>query len=238
MRIAKVLTVILLVLVVTAQVFGQKTTFTIGGSYWRGGLESEIGTSKESKASNMIGPYLNIRMGKMTIGGSMFFGAWDWSNEYRDMGFEGEYKEKRTDLNLSLGYSVHRYLSLFFAFKSMKLTEEMNLSYYDAWYGNIPLVDDSEYTGSFMGGGASLMLPFSGSPFFLFGSLAYLVNSGGDEIYKDINLLAYTAGLGISSRSGFSVMAGWRADEFKTKEHENYSLKINGIMATVAYTVR
>ena len=235
MKTVKILMGILLVLLATAQVFGQKTIVTIGGSYWRGALEYDVGDSKETKASNMIGPYLNIRSGKLILGGSMFFGSWDWSDEYQDMGYSGDYKEKRTDLNLSLGYSVHRNISLFFAFKSMKIKEDMDLT--EPWF-NTRYVDDSEYSGTFMGGGASLMFPFPRSPLFVFGSIAYLVNSGGDEMYKDINLLAYTAGLGISSRSGLSVMAGWRADEFQSKDDEGEPLKINGIMATVAFTIR
>ncbi len=238
MKTVKILMGILLVLLATAQVFGQKTIITIGGSYWRGGMEYEMEGNKETKASNMIGPYLNIRMGKMILGGSMFFGTWDWSKELEDWGAEGEDKVKRTDLNLSVGYSIHRNISLFFAFKNLKMKEEYDFTYHDYWYGDMQWVGDDESSGTFMGGGASLMFPFSRSPFFIFGSIAYLVNSGGDEMYKDINLLAYTAGLGISSRSGLSVMAGWRADEFQSKEDEDEPLKINGIMATVAFTIR
>ena len=92
----------IVLLAVAGSLFAQSgTVITIGGSYWRGASEFETGmldTKKETKASNLIGPYINIRFDKITLGGSWFFGTWDLSQE------SFKYKVKRSDLNLSLGY--------------------------------------------------------------------------------------------------------------------------------------
>lgn len=239
------MTILLFISMLAGFASGQtRTAITIGGSYWRGSIDYEGYFEKYSIASNMIGPYLNIRINKVSIGGSMFLGTFDFSSEtikeYAD--YYGVFEEdlditdklKRNDINLSLGYSLSRNISLFGAYKSLKMTSEWEVNY-------LGFVEEpketSDLTGSFIGGGLSAMFPLGRtSPLFIFGSVAYMPSSGGD--IEDVNLVAASFGLGFYDRSGFSIMAGYRTDEFQSKEDSEDALKIKGIMATVAYTIR
>lgn len=226
---------VMLIVLFLGNVVQAKTAVTIGGNYWRGNVKLDYGDGEFDKASNMIGPYINLRSDKLTLGISAFFGKYDFNDEWRDEGFEGKDEVSRTDINGSIGYSVARNMNIFFAYKSLSIKNEYDLS---GPYGYWDFSGEDEAKGSFIGGGLSLMFPFSGSPLFLFGSGAYLTSTGGD--FEDINLLAYTAGLGIYSRSGVSFMVGWRADSFKAKDDEidDEILKMDGIMASVAITLR
>ncbi len=225
---------IMLTALMFAKAVHAKTAVTIGGNYWRGNVDMEY--LDEKKSSNMIGPYLNLRSDKLTLGVSAFFGKYDFNDEIRDEGLEGKDEISRTDINVSAGYSVSRNVNLFLAYKSLTWKDEYEIS---GPYGYYNYSGEVEAKGAFMGGGLSLMLPFSGSPLFLFGSAAYFPVSTGDD-FEDISLFAYSAGLGIYSSSGLSVMVGWRADSFKAKDEEinDEVLKMDGLMASVAITLR
>jgi hypothetical protein len=218
-----------------------KPAVTIGGSYWRGAFETQslVTDKTETKAGNLIGPFLNIRFDKWTLGSSMFFGSYDFSE--KSEGFT--WKLKRSDLNLSLGYSVTPMLTLFGAYKNLKFTDEYSLDaagYYDPdtgeWISGESYSQTDEASGSFFGGGASVLFPFQNSPFFLYGSGAYL-KAGDSEKWNDI--VAWTAGLGLHNESGLSLTVGYRMDKHLDKESSNSeALKIGGITATLAYTLR
>jgi hypothetical protein len=218
-----------------------RPSITIGGSYWRGAFETQnIATDKtETKAGNLIGPFLNLRFDKWTIGSSMFFGTYDFSEPSE--GFT--WKLKRSDLNISLGYSVTPMLTLFGAYKSLKFTNEYSIDsagYYDPdtgeWISGNAYSDETSATGSFFGGGASVLYPFRNSPFFMYGSGAYLKASDSEK-WNDI--VAWTAGLGLHSESGLSLTVGYRMDKHLDKSNsESEALKIGGITASVAYTLR
>jgi hypothetical protein len=226
MRHSKVIAFILLVVIALgAGIIQAKTAFTIGGSYWLGTIEDDFFGDNISKSSNMLGPYLKIRMNRLTIGGSMFLGTYDLADEF-DIA-DLVLKLKRSDLNFSVGYSLSRMVSIFGAYKSLTWTMEA---------GQKGFTDEEDEDCTFTGGGISLMLPLTGSPFFLFGSGAYLMPS--DEDWE--NIFSWNAGIGFFDKSGFSIMVGYRSESFLADEEElaDAALEITGIMATVAYTIR
>jgi hypothetical protein len=224
----------------------SNTSVTIGGNYWRGTIKAEniTGDNTTDKASNLIGPFINVRFDKITLGGSWFFGSWDFSQS------DYTYKIKRNDLNFSLGYSINSNITLFGAYKILKLTEEfgwesMGITNRENTIWNVP----------YYGGGLSVTYPFPNSPLFLFGSAAYLTHakdkfditqydyfSEMDVTYEqkvDDNITSFTVGLGFRLNSGISILGGYRADSHKSKdENTGNNLKINGLMVTLAYTLR
>ncbi|NQT24288.1 hypothetical protein HQ585_02925 [candidate division KSB1 bacterium] len=246
----KAIVLVLFVVMVAGSVLGQSSTvITIGGNYWRGSSDFYMGDEEISKAANMIGPYLSMRFGNITLGGSVFWGTWDLSDDFADeMGdaFDNVVvKDKRQDMNFSLGYSISKNLSIFGAYKSLKIENEIAFDvtgyYYNYYNGYWGYIDDSydettEETYKFMGGGASMLFPFTNSPLFLYGSLSYLFAQ--DEDIKD--LFGYTFGAGMFSKSGLTLMVGYRAETFKADDEIEGSedWKINGITATLAYTIR
>lgn len=265
---------------VTVQVQAQ-TVFTIGGSYWRGNseFESPLYQTQFDKSSHLVGPYLNMRNGKWTLGGSIFWAGWDLADETEqdmqngmneiaedarrqnpgyDVEFDGtisaEHTVKRTDMNLSLGYSVTRNLSLFAAYKNLKFVEDFDLLIQGDWRisgtgsgstdeatspVDIHETDSGqEQNGSFIGGGATLMLPLTGSPFFLFGSANYM--TALTEDWK--NLVGYNFGVGYYDKSGVTFMVGYRADIFMDDDEDVMDVgdkaKVSGIMGTIAFTIK
>ncbi len=256
---------IVIILMFTGACFAQgKPAITIGGSYWLAALDYKESSDMniDIDPGNMYGPYLNLRLGKITIGSSIFLGGFKFNygnyimpvtvggysyDAYGDM-YVAEITDytptvKRTDINFSLGYNLTRRISIFGAYKSMKLSRDEETYtgdiytwdyIYDIYYyeGQGDITTESfELKGSYYGGGISLLLPFVNSPLFGFGSAAYLI--ANDENNSDIT--AVTAGLGYYSKSGLSIMAGYRADLSGEGEGQE---KINGFMATIAYTVR
>jgi predicted porin len=247
----RILVASLLCLLVAGAVFAQSNTVvTIGGNYWRGVMKMDAGTgdSENSKAGNLFGPYISVRFDKLSLGGSWFFGNWDFSQENYTA------KLKRSDLNLSLGYSLNSNLSIFGAYKILKLTTEIGSDLLD-----IKTRDNTVWNMPYVGGGLSLTYPFPNSPLFLFGSGAYLVNAKkemevtgydewtGDEYtfkqeVKD-KITTFTVGLGYRLESGISVLAGYRGDIHSSGDDSDNSddsgnLKINGLIVTLAYTLR
>jgi predicted porin len=221
------------------------TVVTIGGNYWRASMQAGgDDDSVDPKAGNLFGPYINVRMNRLSIGGSWFFGNWDFSENNYTL------KLKRSDLNLSVGYSLNSNLSLFGAYKILKLTTEM---------GSEDLgIDNQENTWwnmPYYGGGLSLTYPFPNSPLFLFGSGAYLVNAKDkmevteidpfteeeytyDQEVKD-KIKTFTVGLGYRMESGLSILGGYRADMHSSGESgSDDNLKVNGLIVTLAYTLR
>jgi hypothetical protein len=249
---------ILCVLAGMAPSYGQ-TSVTLGMHYWYSMLEvagaEEMGLSIDP--GNMFGPYLNLRIGKIILGSSLFFGTYTFN--WEDFGYEysdgsdwyffdfsnNSTSAKRQDMNFSVGFNLARYFNIFGAYKQQKLTysDEFN---YDAyiWNGSDYVYIESgsetieeETSIGYIGGGASAIVPFGArSPLFLFGSAAYLIAQDKDDIdYLDV--LAITAGIGFASRSGLSFMAGYRADMDMGGDEDTQG-KIHGFMATVAYTIR
>jgi len=224
----------------------SNTSITIGGNYWRGAIKAEsiTGDNTENKASNLFGPFVNVRFDKISLGGSWFFGNWDFSGD------NYKYKIKRNDLNLSLGYSIGSNVTLFGAYKILKLTEEFGSEVLD-----VDAQENVIWNVPYYGGGLSLTYPFPNSQLFLFGSAAYLTHAkdkleisqysewtGEYETYEqkvDDNITSFTVGLGFRLNSGLSILGGFRADNHKSKDNESgNNLKISGLMATLAYTLR
>ena len=239
----KVIAIVLCVLgLVAGSVFAQSSTvFSIGASYWRAALEYDQRALAEEfgdmsiDPGNLFGPYLNIRMGKLVLGGSMFVGSFnvDYGSLLEDYGVTSDMKIKRTDLNFSVGYSLARNLTLFGAYKDMTYKTEGTFTYQDSWSGTSQTItEEDEQKGSFVGGGLSLILPFSGSPLFAYGSAAYLAANNDD--WADITTV--TLGLGVSLQSNLSAMVGYRVDAMGDNQKDQE--KIKGVTATLAYTIR
>ncbi len=239
----KAIAILLVVLGLMAGSTMAQTVFSVGANYWRAALEydqAELGDISIDPG-NLIGPYLNIRSGKLVIGGSMSLGNFkmNYGDTFGDMfGMDVtvDAKVKRTDLNFSVGYSLSRNLTLFGAYKDQKYKFEGSISYEDPWTGETETEDFSdempEQKGSFVGGGLSLVLPFSSSPLFAFGSAAYLAANGDD--WGDITTVTF--GLGLATSSNISLMVGYRMDSMGNDEKDKE--KIKGVTATVAYTIR
>ena len=60
-------------------------------------------------------------------------------------------------------------------------------------------------------------------------------DQNGGEGDFDTNITALTVGVGFRSRSGLTLMVGYRADYSGEEEGEE---RIHGVMATAAFTVR
>jgi len=190
---------LVLMLAVFAAAGFSQSAFTIGGNYWRASPDFEFDMYQDTDMGdgNMIGPYINYRFGKLIFGGSLFFGNFKLSREvdaedyfdpydYYDWYYWGDYYNqidlesvkmeatlKRMDINGTIGYSVIRPVTVFAAFKSInsKLTD------YKINGEDEEDIDDFEYSGILIGGGISGVAVFPQSPFFLFGSFAFLTGS-------------------------------------------------------------
>jgi hypothetical protein len=245
---------ILLIVIVCSVILGSgvihsQTALTIGGHYWRAAPDLQTTVEGvEINPGNMYGPYLNLRIGKLTLGSSLFFGTFKFEFENTDFSFD----LSRKDMNFSLGYSILPRITIFGAVKILSYTGEKELSFIDEWGWEFIASYEQENKGTLYGGGISCVIPFTGSPVFLFGSAAYLIGTmewmesykedgweviGYDGEY-DTSIMAITGGIGFQTRSGLTFMVGYRADLSNVEEEDAGEEKIHGIMATAAYTIR
>lgn len=237
-----------------------KPVITIGGSLWNAKLEFEGDAygSMKAESGNWIGPYLNIRFGKLLLGTSMYFGKIPIkiASEESDISFD----LNRSDLNFSLGYSLTKNLTAFFAVKNASIKGDMtyppySFVYYDyygdPYYNTDDINMEMENKGTLLGGGLSGTYRFPQSPIFIFGSFAlltgplnstvsysYLGESFGEPIEQknDVNMTSYNGGIGFQTNSGFSILLGYRGETSSSKG--DATEKINGLMVTLAYTLR
>ncbi len=238
-----------------ATVFAQtrKASITIGGNYWNANLAlpEDIYQGITADPSNMVGPYLNMRFGNWLLGGSLFFGTFALHSGDAGTGFDMDIK--RNDQNFSFGYSLFKNLNVFAALKSVSYSadENMTTSYYDPYWGYQQGEGrvEMDNTGKLVGGGISSVVPFSKSPFFLYGSVAYLTGKmdysytmslGGtiaDLVSEKVNanLVSWGVGIGIQTASGISILIGYRMDNDSVEEAGEE--QISGLTATVAYTL-
>lgn len=238
-----------------------KTAFTIGGNYWHAqrGFSGEYWGDVKSKAGDMVGPYVNLRIGKWLLGSSMFFGAFSESSEHNPY---YNLDSKRSDLNFSLGYSIISNLNVFVAAKNLSFNgKDDDYSYYDTNLGtNIWHAErELENKGTMYGGGASGVFRFSRSPLFVFWSAAYLTGNikTSDKVYvenqvidfwggdfkADNELTALSGGIGIQTNAGISVLVGYREDLLKFNISESGTdwggkETLKGITVTLAYTLQ
>jgi hypothetical protein len=220
---------LLLILAAAGTVTAQtNTAITIGGNYWRAQWNVE-----GLEAGNMIGPYLNIRSGKLTLGGSLFTGTFK-AEDSEDMLVEG-LEAKRNDINLSVGYNLGRFFNVFGAYKHTKYTLTGSVPVYDPWLDEWSYEDaEEEFKGAYIGGGASIVFPFQNSPLFAYGSGAFL--AAQEEDWADIT--SVTVGLGFRTQAKVTVMVGFRSDMYSKLEDADESEKIQGLTASLAYTLR
>ena len=255
-RLAAGLMAILLVVSAATQ---TKPVITIGGSVWNAKWEAEGKDYEGMKADagTWVGPYLNIRVGKVLLGTSMYFGKIPIKGT-TNMEYEYSIDLSRNDLNFSLGYSLFDYLNAFFAVKNASIKGEDtfppgSLAWYDEFgtlnYNLIEIQREIENKGTLFGGGLSGTYRFPKSPIFLFGSFAILkgtmnfstvlTSAGGslnDEMDESVTLKSYNAGIGFQTGSGISILVGYRGEN--SSGEEGGEEKVKGIMATLAYTLR
>jgi hypothetical protein len=229
--------------------------FTVGGTLWHAkpSYSGDLYEDVTARAGNMIGPYLNVRMGNWLLGASMFFGSFKIEEEFDEGDFEIDMK--RNDLNFSLGYSVAKNLSLFGAVKNISVAGDQTdtFEYDDGYYYNeIDVETEMKNKGTLFGGGASTVFQFENSPLFLFGSAAYLTGTlkssfiqtvDGEEYYDydedvDRTLISWNMGIGYRAPSGLSLLLGYRGDTTTGADMDEGKENISGIMATVALTLQ
>lgn len=230
---------LLMAVVVAGSLFSQ-TGVTIGANYWN--AKPDLGLGLESgvklNSMHMYGPYVNVRSGKFSFGGSLFIGT--LKIEASDI-YDYEVSLKRSDINVSLGYSIFRGVTLFGAIKTF--TNKL-----EDWKINGQSIGDdpeNQEKGLLYGGGLSGVLPFSNSPLFLFGSLAYLTGSvtyEGDvaDVDYDRALLSFTGGIGYRMSPQLNLLVGFRSDatgDPEENEEENLE-KYRGIIVTLGYTLK
>ena len=235
-----------------------KPVVTIGGSVWnaKSEFEGDAYEGMKADAGTWVGPYLNIRMGKILLGTSMYFGKIPLkigTGGSEDVSID----LSRSDLNFSLGYSILNNLNAFFAVKNAKIKGDKTIPFTLGEYedfGNLIYYDTKwklENKGTLFGGGLSGTYRFPQSPIFLFASFALLkgtMNSNGSWTYQnedivpsnekdmDVTLKSFNGGLGFQTGSGISILVGYRGEN--SSGEGGGEEKVNGIMATLAYTLR
>lgn len=239
MKVRSLIAAVLLCLAVAGPALGQgRSVLTLGANYWKADWNIE-----GIKPGHMFGPYVNLRSGKLTLGGSLFTGS--YKPDEAENVFGDDMNLKRTDLNLSIGYNLGRYFNVFGAFKNTRYTLKgtMQTLVYDMWTETWLLEDvdvDEEFKCSYLGGGGSLVFPITNSPLFLYGSGAYLAAQEDD--WADITTLTFGVGFKVSPQ--VTLMAGFRSDVYGEIEGSDLEddgaekEKMQGFTASLAYTLR
>lgn len=100
--------VLILLLMSSISFLNAQTAVTIGANYWNTKLDysatdlEKLGIELDIEPGNMFGPYMNLRVGKVVLGSSMFFG--DFTFNFGGLLLSDfTTTVKRTDLNFSLG---------------------------------------------------------------------------------------------------------------------------------------
>lgn len=227
----------------------EVTTYTVGASLWNSQYDW-VATDKdlddiEIGSGNLIGPYLSINRGKVNLGVSALFGTFEMKD------WDGA-ELKRKDLNFTLGYRIVSSnsinMNLFGGVKyiSFDITGQTIMYDYDeiyGWYSYEADVDRTQ-TGTFYGGGLSLMVPFGSTNLYGYCSLGYMTgnttledNETNESVENDepINLVPVNVGIGYRFPSGLGINAGYRGDVFGSDESD-YVDRLAGVIVTASYT--
>lgn len=225
----------------------------IGGHYWyaKSDMKGQNLESVEVRPGNLFGPHVEFHAGRFSVGTSMFFGSFEWQDDAADEEFE----TKRTDLNFRAGVDVFPKLNIFAAIKRLTLEGEKETGYFDAQSASGDrIIVGVENGGTLYGGGVAGRFPLARTPLFFSWSVSYLIGQmewvfrGADiqesgnsanqienQTQYDVSLTAFRIALGYQSRSGLTVMLGYRADLTGEEQGEE---RIHGIQATLAYAIR
>jgi hypothetical protein len=249
----RILFVLFLLFVFVALASAQKTSITVGGSYWGCSYDKIASNSDyedmEMGSGSIFGPYLSINSNRWNFGMNYLFGKFE--PDFEEFGLT-DYAVSRSDINFTLGYRViaQRSLSmnLFGGVKLLKITEEATAQWYGDYYSY-----EAEYkgitSGPMFGGGVSTVVPFGSSDFYLYGSLAYLTGTmtykvemdgeelGSEEADNATNLIALTAGLGYRFPGDVGISGGYRGDFFGS-EDSDYVDRLSGFIVSVSYTIK
>ena len=249
MRYRVLLSITLFSLLASGVCFSQLGTMVrIGGQYWYAmpNYRGEPFEKIDIGSGNMFGPYVNVQLGKLIIGTSMFFGPFGCKTNFDVNGSQQNFdlNIRRNDINFRAGLNLFPGFVLFgmvknLSFKGDKTTTVNSTETRFAF----------ERKGILYGFGLSGVFPFRGSPFFLSWSAAYLMgtmetimsSSSGAwlmnqrQMKADVNVTAFTAGLGYGDPFGLNVVVGYKTDLSGEKEGEE---RIHGIVATMTYTIR
>ncbi|MDM7925454.1 MAG: hypothetical protein QUS35_05505 [bacterium] len=231
MKVRSLIAAVLLCLVIAGPSLGQgRSVLTLGANYWKADWNFE-----GIEPGHMFGPYVNLRSGRLTLGGSLFIGTFKPTEDEVDM------ELKRNDLNLSVGYNLGRYFNVFGAYKNTKYTLKGTMMdyVYDPWLDEYTVDEievDEEEKCAYLGGGASIVFPFNRSPLFLYGSGAFL--AAQEEDWTDITTI--TMGVGYKASPQVTLMVGFRSDMYGEVEDSDSDEKekMQGITASLAYTLR
>jgi hypothetical protein len=258
---------LILILTVPSAMSQMKPAISVGAHYWYGMLDYSTAShgdiDVDVDAAHVYGPYINIGLGRFTLGGALYMGTFgldygrngvyvdDEENEYR-MVPDGEHltlDRKRTDLNLSLGARVLPRINLFVAIKSLSYREDDSRQVQD---GDVSDAEyDLEQTCFLYGCGFQGIVILPRLPVFLYYSFAYLFGSmkyreelaiDNDTVYLldddyGTNVKSGAVGIGYRFRPGLSMTAGYRAEIMETKDLD-LDEKIHGLVITVGYTFR
>ena len=237
--------VVFLLVFLSSVTFSQeKTSVTLGGSYWNAAYswEDEDGNKiNDIGTGNMFGPYATISHGKWNFGASLLFGSFPVDklaeSEVADINMS------RGDFNLTIGYRVHPYINIFFGSKFLNWSLDASYTIdvpvfqgYD-FFGD-PIYDyesrdvkaEISEKGVLYGVGISGVVPFGASGWYGFAALAGMGGTLTNETTYDgladfsdfqsaeydisAALAALNLGIGYRMPSGFGINAGYRADLF------------------------
>jgi hypothetical protein len=249
MRYRVLFSVVLSSLLASGVCFSQPgTMIRIGGQYWYAmpDYRGEPFKRMDIGSGNMFGPYVNVQLGKLTIGSSMFFGPFGCKTTFDVNGSQQNFdlNISRNDLNFRAGLNLFPGFVLFGMVKSLSFKGDKT-----ATINSTEARFAFERKGILYGFGVSGVFPFRGSPFFLSWSAAYLMGTIETKVSSalgaqtvddyskksDVNVTAFTAGLGYGDPFGLNVVVGYKTDLSGENEGEE---RIHGIVATMTYTIR
>ena len=267
-----VVVAVVLCLLFTVNSYAQRrTVVTIGGSWWNAGYTWEDDDGNELTKvdpGNNFGPYVSISRNRWNLGVSYLSGKYPIKSfESEGVSYDVDIDMNRSDLNISIGYRVHRLVNIFAGLKN--LTWSMESTYlwsYDflddwgsRWTGETDATEKYTFSGPLYGGGVSCVIPLGRGGFYGFASLAGL---GGtitrkEELkveyfdYKESSeqdlsstLVALNAGIGYRFPGGLGINAGYRGDYISTESEKvlgvsaKENVRVQGLVLTLSYTFR
>jgi len=223
-----------------------QNVITLQANFWQAGpsLKGEGFEGITVDASPTVGPFLEVRLGRLMLGSSIYFGRHDWHfNETSET-----MSMRRNDFHFRLGYGFSPQVYAFAAVKWLRFYGTApELTLYDEFDTPFTGEYQLDYGGTLAGGGLTAMMNFPDSPIFLHWMAMYLggtvnmkttVTEPGfasvetnDKIQDGITEIEIA--LGYRLESGLRFMAGYRA-AFSGQVRGEES--VQGIFASVGFS--
>ncbi len=218
------------------------TTVTVGLKMWYATWEETFEEeTMESDYGLMYGPVINIRHGKifvglsyLTGGGFTFEDSWTeyWGYPYYTyVDFETEIEADRTDMDLSVGYSVNPNVGVFLGYKTLTLdyTASARATTKDLTV-EIEEYGDFEFSGPAFGVTAHTRIGESRA--MLFGTLSYVSLEGEND--EELSGPAIEFGLAYALETmPVSVTLGYKYQKYEGEDEEDV---FSGLTVGVNYT--